>query len=197
MLTNSKISVIIFKTAQANVLKNSVQRSKKMQTTSKKQKFIRSKVLYDENGEAIPFQEVMVEERDFNFHKVWLQHFINSLDSISNQKLKLAFWIVDNLNCDNQLIMTQRKISEKTGMSLYTVVNTMKALQEGEPPFLIRINSGAYQVNPDIIWKGNHSKRMGIVYDYNTKASESRSERQEEPEQLEGQLSFDEEKEHA
>lgn len=168
-----------------------------MQTTSKKQKFIRSKVLYDENGEAIPFQEVMVEERDFNFHKVWLHHFINSLDSISNQKLKLAFWIVDNLNCDNQLIMTQRKISEKTGMSLYTVVNTMKALQEGEPPFLIRINSGAYQVNPDIIWKGNHSKRMGIVYDYNTKASESRSERQEEPEQLEGQLSFNEEKEHA
>lgn len=169
-----------------------------MNTTSKKQKFIRSKSFYDpETGEEVPFQEVMVEDRDFNFHKVWLQHFINSLDEISNQKLKLAFWIIENLNSDNQLIMTQRKICEKTGISNYTVIKTMKALQEGETPFLIKINSGAYQINPDVIWKGSHKNRMGIVFDYNTRASQNRSERQEEPEQLEGQLSFDEEKEHA
>ena len=42
----------------------------------------------------------------------------------------------------------------------------MRALQEGEPSFLQKINSGAYRVNPEIIFKGSHSNRMGIVYEY-------------------------------
>ena len=94
----------------------------KEKTTSKKQKFVRSKTFVDaETGEAIPFMEVSVEDRDFNFHKVWLQHMINALDSVSNQKLRLAFWIIDNLNRDNQLVMTQRKIAEKSGKNILLI----------------------------------------------------------------------------
>ena len=145
-----------------------------MQTTSKKRKFIQNKTFVDsDTGEAVPFQVVSIEERDFNFHKVWLQHFINSLEGINNQRLKLAFWIIENLNSDNQLIMTQRSIAKKSGISTYTVAMTMKALQEGEPPFLIKLNSGAYQVNPDVIWKGSHSNRMGVVFDYNERSIEN------------------------
>ncbi len=146
--------------------------SKKQQTTSKKQKFIRAKEYIDpETGEVVPFQEVEVEDRDFDFHKVWLQHLVNSLDGISNQRLRLAFWIINHLNKENQLIMTQRAIAEEAskeldGMSLDTVSKTMKALQTGNPVFLVKINSGAYMVNPDIIWKGSHASRMGIVFDY-------------------------------
>ena len=70
--------------------------------TSKKQKLIGVQPYINPNtGELIPMQVVQVEDRDFNFHKVWLQHLINSLDSISNQKLRLAFWIIENLNKDN------------------------------------------------------------------------------------------------
>lgn len=141
--------------------------------TNKKTKFVKTQVLYDENNEPIPFQVVSVEDRDFNFHKVWLQHLIDSLDGISNQRLKLAFWIIENLTNDNLLIMTQRTISKKSGMSLNTVIRTMKALQSGDPPFLIKINSGAYQVNPDVIWKGSHSNRMGVVFDYNERSIEN------------------------
>ena len=138
-----------------------------MSQTSKKQKLIGVQEYLDTaTGELVPMQIVSVEERDFNFHKVWLQHLVNSLDSISNQKLRLAFWIIENLNKDNQLVMTQRQISEKSGMSLKTVQRTMKALQEGEPAFLVRINGGAYMVNPNIIWKGSHKSRMGVVFDY-------------------------------
>ena len=50
-----------------------------MQTT-KKQKFIGYKTLVDpETGESYPMQMNVLEERDFNFHKVWLQHLVNSL----------------------------------------------------------------------------------------------------------------------
>lgn len=139
-----------------------------MQTT-KKQKFVGYKNLVDpETGENYPMQMNVLEDRDFNFHKVWLQHLVNSLDSISNQKLRLAFWIIDNLDRENKLTMTQRTIAQKSGMSYQTVSRTMKALQEGEPAFLVKINSGAYRVNPDVIWKGSHSNRMGICYEYRT-----------------------------
>lgn len=137
--------------------------------TVKKQKFVGYKNLVDpETGENYPMQMNILEDRDFNFHKVWLQHLVNSLDSISNQKLRLAFWIIDNLDRENKLTMTQRAISERSGMSLQTVSRTLKALQEGEPAFLVKINSGAYRVNPDVIWKGSHSNRMGICYEYRT-----------------------------
>lgn len=135
--------------------------------TSKKQKLIGIQQYIDSNtGELVPMQVVSVEDRDFNFHKVWLQHLINSLDSISNQKLRLAFWIIENLNKDNQLVMTQRQIADKSGMSMSTVQRTMRELQESEPAFLVRINGGAYMVNPNIIWKGSHTSRMGVVFDY-------------------------------
>ena len=138
--------------------------------TTKKQKFVGYKELVDpETGEKYPMQMNVLEDRDFNFHKVWLQHLVNSLDSISNQKLRLAFWIIDHLDKENQLIMTQRAIAEATNMSTKTVNITLKALceaPEGSPAFLQKINSGAYRVNPEVIFKGSHSNRVGVCYEY-------------------------------
>ena len=72
--------------------------------TKKKQKFVGYKMLVDpETGEQYPMQMNVLEERDFNFHKVWLQHLVNSLDGISNQRLRLAFWIIDHLDRENKL----------------------------------------------------------------------------------------------
>ena len=111
-------------------------------------------------------QVIQVEDRDFNFHKVWLKNLIMSLDGISNQRLKLAFWILDHLDSENKLVMTQRAMAQKSGMSLDTVMKTMKALQSGSPAFLQKINNGAYRVNPNVIWKGSFDKRMGICFNY-------------------------------
>lgn len=112
----------------------------------------------------------VIEERDFNFHKVWLQNLIMSMESIANQKLKLAFWIIDNLNKENMLVMTQRVIAEKTGISLPTVSKTIKLLCEPKEkesiPFLQKVNSGAYRVNPNVLFKGSYSNRMGVCYQY-------------------------------
>lgn len=138
--------------------------------TSKKQKFVGVRTLTDlETGEQYPMQMNVIEDRDFNFHKVWLQNLINSLDEISNQKLKLAFWIIDNLDKENQLIMTQRVIAEKSGISLQTVSKTMKLLcasEEGKTPFLQKIHSGAYRVNPNVLFKGSYGNRMGVCYKF-------------------------------
>ena len=158
-----------------------------MLSTTKKQKFVGSKEFVDvSTGEVVPMQMVKVEDRDFNFHKVWLQNLVTSLDGISNQRLRLAFWILDNLNSDNQLVMTQRAMAQKSGMSIDTVKKTMKALQSGEVAFLQKINSGAYRVNPNVIWKGSYNKRMGICFEYGNTMRENQKEIVEDQEAGQG-----------
>lgn len=144
-----------------------------VQTTHRRQKIITTREMIDPiTGEVTPVIYSKIEDRDFNFHKVWLEHFISALDEITNKKLKLAFWIIKNLDYENKLVMTQRAIAEKSGMSYKTVTDTMKALQNGNPPFLQKINSGAYKVNPDILWKGKHSNRMGVIFEYDKETTD-------------------------
>ena len=135
-----------------------------MKTTRKKSKIIGEQQLFTADGEIISCHVVQIEERDANFHKIWLGHIIQSLDLIGNQKIRLANFILANLDRENKLVMTQRKIAEKSGISLFTVSETIKALQDGN--FLTRINMGAYQVNPEIIFKGGSADRMNILLQY-------------------------------
>lgn len=140
-------------------------KQKRQQTTSKKVKVIGHREYTDNlTGEIQDMQVISVEDRDFNFHKLWLQHILNSIDLIGNQKTRLAFWLIDNLNKENQIIMTQRQIAEKTKMSLETVRQTLKALSESG--FLHKIQSGAYRVNPDYIFKGTRNNRLTVAIEY-------------------------------
>lgn len=163
-----------------NIMPRKEQKTSKNDTTSvhkptlKKQKFVGTKVLVDPaTGEQWASQINVLEDRDFNFHKVWLSHLVQSLDDISNQRLRLAFWIIDHLDKENKLVMTQRAIADKSGMGIATVARTMRALQGGEVPFLQKINSGAYRVNPDVIFKGSFNNRIAVCYEYRDTAAEA------------------------
>lgn len=134
--------------------------------TTKKVKIIGTQeYINPTTGEIEEFQVTSVEERDFNFTKVWMKSLISTLDLVGNQKTKLAFWIIENLNKENQLIMTYRQISNKSKISLDTVTKTMSILIDTN--FLKRINQGAYQVNPDILFKGTKNARLNLLTQYN------------------------------
>lgn len=135
------------------------------QQTQKKLKVVGTQQFVNvRTGEIEDFQVTSVEERDFNFHKVWMKNFINTLEIVGNQKSKLCFWIIDNLNKENQICMTYRQIAEKTGISLDTVRVTMKLLLEAD--FLRRINQGCYVVNPDVVFKGSRTGRLNVLNTY-------------------------------
>lgn len=143
--------------------------------TNKKVKVVGTETYINrETGEIQEMNVISLEDRDFNFHKLWLSHIINSLDLIGNKKVKLAFWIIENLNKENQLTMTYRQIAEKSGISLQTVMRTMTALVESN--FIVRINNGCYQVNPDVIFKGTHNGRLNILYQYNQAKIDNKNE---------------------
>ena len=135
-------------------------------STRKKMKIIgKETYINQETGEVNEMQVIDIEERDANFHKIWLKHILTSIDLIGNQKIKLAFWILDNMDSENQLIMSQREMARKNEISTKTVTQTLKILMEAN--FLQKINnSGAYRVNPNVLWKGGKSARMNVLFKY-------------------------------
>ncbi|SFC42106.1 replication/maintenance protein RepL [Butyrivibrio sp. YAB3001] len=118
-----------------------------------------------DTGELKQFKVESVEERDFNFYKVWMPAFITSLCAVSNQKAKVMCWIIDNINKENQLIYTQRVIASKTNSSLETVNSTIKELLKKD--FMRKVGK-CYMVNPNILFKGtmNVNARLRAVDEY-------------------------------
>lgn len=135
------------------------------QTTNKKVKYVGTeRYINSRTGEIEEFQVTNIEERDFDFAKVWMRNFILTLDLVGNQKTKLAMWIVDNLDRENRLICTFRRMSEETQISKSTVIDTMKILQDAD--FIRKLSNGVYVVNPDIIFKGTRTARLNILHQY-------------------------------
>lgn len=138
-----------------------------MQTTSKKVKVIGTQdYINADTGELETMQVTSIEDRDFNFHKIWMRNFIATIDLVGNQKTKVAFWIIDNLNRDNQLLYTYRQIAEKTKVSLDTVRLTMGILLDSD--FLRKSNNGCYIVNPEIIFKGQRGNRINVLNQFSS-----------------------------
>lgn len=116
-----------------------------------------------DTGEIVPMAVNEIEERDFNFSKIWMHNFIATLDLVGNKKTKLSYWIIENLDKENKLCLSYRQISDETGLSLDTVRVTMKTLLDAD--FMRKIGT-AYQVNPDIIFKGSRNARLAVLNDY-------------------------------
>lgn len=144
---------------------------KRKPTTSKKTKVIGNKAYIDpETGESIACEVVSIEDRDFNFHKVWLGHIIQALDAVGNQKIKVITFLLDNMSKDNLIILSQREIAEKSNVSVAIVNQTVKALKEAD--FIVEVKRGLYQINPSAVFKGSHNGRLNVMYQYSTIATE-------------------------
>lgn len=142
-------------------------------TKHRKKKTIQfgSETIYraNENGELEPLQASVIDEEwdeevDINFEKIWLTSVMEALEQVGNKKFSVAQYILKNRDRNtNYLIQTQREIAEKCGVSLQTVSTTLKALEAAD---LIVGKSGIYQVNPEKLAYGGHTKRMAILRIY-------------------------------
>lgn len=134
-------------------------------TTRKKIKVIGTETyIKQDTGEIKEMNVINVEERDANFHKLWLGHIIQSLDLIGNKKIKVLNFIMNNLNSENYFLMTQQEMEKALGISRKTISDTMKALQESD--FLTLVRSGTYRINPDVLFKGGKNNRLSVLIEY-------------------------------
>lgn len=128
-------------------------------------------------GEVQEMNVITVEERDFNFHKLWLRNILATVDLIGNQKMKLAFWIIEHLDTENKLVYTFRQMAEETGISLDTISRTMKALLACD--FLSKKQNGCYIINPNVLYKGRHQRRMNVLIKYQATKVKTKTKNEE------------------
>lgn len=132
------------------------------QTTTKRVKVVGTEeYINTRTGELEQMQVTSIEDRDFNFTKMWMKNFISTLDIVGNQKTRLCFWIIDHVDKENRLIGTYRTIASQSGMSLDTVRITMKLLMDAD--FIRKAQNGVYVINPNLVFKGTRNARMNVL----------------------------------
>jgi DNA-binding transcriptional regulator YhcF (GntR family) len=127
-----------------------------------------------DTNELLTMQVMSIEERDANFYKLWLSHIIQSMDIIGNRKSRFAFWLLDQMDSENKICMTQRQMAKKMNISLDTVRKTIIALLKSD--FLTKHNTGVYKVNPDVIFKGGKTDRLNVLIQYRTTQAEQKAD---------------------
>ena len=126
----------------------------------------RRELVDTETGEVIHVDQITKRVYGTkNFWKVYLMDFLSVLGIIDNKQLDVFIYIAENTNqSTNLFIGTYRSISEDVNVSLSTVQRIMKRLQENN--FVKKMQNGVYQVNPNIMMKGNDDKRQMLLSYY-------------------------------
>lgn len=116
-------------------------------------------------GEIHPMNIVMEDEpdKDANFYKLFLKDTLNALEIVSNSKTKVAYWLIDHMNSNNQLIYTYRQIANECGYSYQTVANTIKILKDAD---FLRTSGKILIINPSMIYKGTAKRRAAVMKMY-------------------------------
>lgn len=108
-------------------------------------------------------------EKDCNWHKLWLSRLLLNLERIGNAKMRVACWVLENIDYSTNLMKaSSREIAKALKVSPVTVVNTLKLLQAEDTPFLKLVNKqkSIYMVNPDMLFKGSSEARTGIIFEF-------------------------------
>ena len=120
-----------------------------------------------ETGEEKDFSVISKTGQDTNWWKLWLTDFMLILGVIGNSKVTVLIYILDNISpYDNTFSRTIREIAKETKTSTKTVQAVINILCE-DAKFLVRKHNSFYMVNPKIIAKGSHNKRVGLMVEYN------------------------------
>lgn len=101
-----------------------------------------------------------------HFWRVWLGDLLSTLGLINNSKqLDVVFYVLDNTDPANNLyIGTIRKTVEMTGISYGTVATIFKKMQKVD--MIVKVSNGVYKVKPNLLMKGNDSKKQRLVIEY-------------------------------
>lgn len=125
-------------------------------------------------GEIIDCNVVTVEERDFNFQKLWMGHILEAIDEIGNAKMKVLMYLINKREkANNMLAKTIKEIAKETGISEKTIIETLKILEQHK---IIKRKTGVVILNPDVIFKGGPNKRLNVLLQYHNLDENQESE---------------------
>jgi DNA-binding transcriptional ArsR family regulator len=145
-------------------MKKNANRKKKIRTTRKiKTIYHGERLVNPETGEEIEAARVIVEDRDANFAKFWVQEVLLAIDEFGTSPLKVLMYIFCEAikSPENLVIASARDIAKQIDMSDKTVYRVLSILQEHD--IIRREKPGVIRVNPDIIFKGTAKRRQNVL----------------------------------
>lgn len=106
------------------------------------------------------------------FWKIYLMDFLQVLGGFEYKQLDVLIYILEHTEASNNTFLgTYRNIAEKVGVSYDTVSRTITLLLN--KGFLIKVQTGVYQVSPTIMLKGSEHKKSLLLNYY---ADETKNE---------------------
>lgn len=101
-----------------------------------------------------------------NFWKCYLMDFLTVLGIMDNKQVDIFVYIVANTEPNTNLFIgTYSKIAKDVNVSRPTIAKIMKKLQENN--FLKLVQDGVWRINPNILMRGNDTKRQILLSYYN------------------------------
>lgn len=135
--------------------------------SANKIKYVGTQTFTDSFGNKIDM--AMVEKNyDAMDKKGWRRAIIGDLmeviEQIGNKKIKVMEFLIDNMNTNNEIDLSQREVVEATGISIQTVNETFKALVETN---LLKKIKRKYVLNTQIISAfGSSEKNKMLCINY-------------------------------
>lgn len=122
------------------------------------------KYINRETGEPLDAEVVELKQGDADFQKIWVAQILAAAEELSSSRLKLVMHLVaESSKNQNMIDVTIRDLASLLSMSPTTVTKTLKTLENKN---IITRKRGFIFVNPDIVYKGSHHRRMNILLRY-------------------------------
>lgn len=102
---------------------------------------------------------------DYNFHKIWLEDLAKVLDILGGAKFKVFSHILRVINpYSNEVGFTTQELADEVNVSRPIVSDVVKKLIQAD--FMRKVRVATYKVNPKMLVKGTHDKRIGLMLKY-------------------------------
>lgn len=162
---NEQISAVkIFKDSKKQVKAKGTSSTKLLQIQTNLEAVVTNPV----TGESEKYDNMLVRRviGDFDYDKVFLFNLLEGIGVIGGAKFQASMCILRHKDENNLVMMTAEKLAKECKISAKSAHRTLKMLQESN--FLTRPKNtrGLYQINPDMIFKGSHNKRMSVLTVY-------------------------------
>ena len=93
-----------------------------------------------------------------------LPYIIKLTDIVGNKKMKVVNYVLENMALTgkyaNTLMMTQRELAKKVGVSYQTVSFTLNMLEDAQ---IIKKGTGKIMLHPKVVMKGDARKEHALM----------------------------------
>lgn len=127
---------------------------------------------YQTTGEIVPLSGLLTEDMIVNkigrapkggFEIVRVPKECEAWECVAGERGKVIAFLIENRNINNELRMTTREISEKTGVSARTIGRILDSLEEAE---LAVQGVRSVIINPNWIHKGDNFREAAMYAEF-------------------------------